>query len=154
TSSGLNITMPANSNLAPPGNYMLFILNSAGVPSQATMVQISNNGGATGTLNGTVANSSGSPLLGASGSAGNRRATTAADGTYTLGNLAAGTVTVTASLSGYESGSTPATITAGGATTAPTIALTPINLGNVTGLVVSSAGGAIAGATVRSQGVS
>src|SRR5262249_9508503 len=95
-----------------------------------------------------------SPLLGASVSAGNGSATTAADGTYTIGNLAAGTVTVTASLSGYESGSTTATITAGGATTAPTIALTPINLGNVTGLVVSSAGGAIAGATVRSQGVS
>lgn len=151
---GLNVTMPANGNLAPPGNYMLFIISSAGVPSQAAIVQLSNNGGSTGTLTGTVTNTTGIPLLGASVSAGNANATTAADGTYTIDNLPAGTVTVTASLSGYQNGSTTATISAGSTTTAATIALTPINLGNVTGSVVSSAGGAIAGATVRAQGVS
>ena len=37
----LNLTSPPNSNIAPPGYYMLFILNSSGVPSLATMVQIS-----------------------------------------------------------------------------------------------------------------
>ncbi len=36
----VNITTPANSNLAPPGHYMLFIMNSAGVPSQARIVQL------------------------------------------------------------------------------------------------------------------
>jgi galactose oxidase len=36
---GLNITAPANSNIAPPGHYMLFILNN-GVPSVAAIVQI------------------------------------------------------------------------------------------------------------------
>lgn len=41
---GLNITMPANGNLAPPGYYMLFILNSLGVPSVATIVHISQSG--------------------------------------------------------------------------------------------------------------
>src|SRR6202011_1896852 len=37
----LNVTAPPNGNIAPPGYYMLFILNSSGVPSVAKMVQIS-----------------------------------------------------------------------------------------------------------------
>ncbi|HTC93549.1 MAG TPA: galactose oxidase-like domain-containing protein [Terriglobales bacterium] len=37
----LNVTAPPNGNIAPPGYYMLFILNSAGVPSVATFVQLS-----------------------------------------------------------------------------------------------------------------
>ena len=37
---GLYITAPANGNLAPPGHYMLFILNHAGVPSVAHMMQL------------------------------------------------------------------------------------------------------------------
>jgi hypothetical protein len=39
-SGGLNVTMPANANLAPPGDYMLFIVNSSGVPSVASMVTL------------------------------------------------------------------------------------------------------------------
>jgi len=34
----LTVTAPANSNLAPPGNYMLFILDTNGVPSLAAIV--------------------------------------------------------------------------------------------------------------------
>src|SRR5207248_1319578 len=37
---GLNITAPSDPNKAPPGYYMLFILNSNGVPSVAKIVQI------------------------------------------------------------------------------------------------------------------
>ncbi|HTB93375.1 MAG TPA: galactose oxidase-like domain-containing protein [Candidatus Sulfotelmatobacter sp.] len=37
----LNVTGPPNGNIAPPGYYMLFILNSAGVPSVATILQVS-----------------------------------------------------------------------------------------------------------------
>jgi hypothetical protein len=36
----LNATAPANGNLAPPGYYMVFILNSAGVPSVASFVRL------------------------------------------------------------------------------------------------------------------
>jgi len=39
-SGGLNVQAPANSNLAPPGYYMLFILNTSGVPSVAAIMQI------------------------------------------------------------------------------------------------------------------
>jgi galactose oxidase len=37
---GLNVTFPSSANLAPPGHYMLFVLNSSGVPSAAKIVQI------------------------------------------------------------------------------------------------------------------
>ena len=37
---GLNVTAPSNPNTTPPGYYMLFILNSNGVPSVAKIVQI------------------------------------------------------------------------------------------------------------------
>jgi hypothetical protein len=40
TSGGLTLTAPATSNLAPPGYYMLFVVNSNGVPSIAPFVQL------------------------------------------------------------------------------------------------------------------
>ena len=36
----LTITAPPNGNIAPPGYYMLFLLNSSGVPSVARFVQV------------------------------------------------------------------------------------------------------------------
>jgi hypothetical protein len=38
---GLNLQAPANANLAPPGFYMLFIVDTNGIPSVAAMVRIS-----------------------------------------------------------------------------------------------------------------
>jgi fibronectin type 3 domain-containing protein len=40
TSGGLNVRLPANGNLAPPGYYMLFVVNGNGVPSVASMVRL------------------------------------------------------------------------------------------------------------------
>jgi hypothetical protein len=37
----LSLTTPPNGNIAPPGYYLLFLLNSAGVPSIAQFVQLS-----------------------------------------------------------------------------------------------------------------
>jgi len=39
-SGSLTITAPANGNTAPPGYYLLFILNSNGVPSIAPIMQV------------------------------------------------------------------------------------------------------------------
>ena len=36
----LNVTGPPNGNIAPPGYYMLFLINNSGVPSVATFVQV------------------------------------------------------------------------------------------------------------------
>jgi hypothetical protein len=43
STGGLTVTAPANAYLAPPGYYMLFIVNSAGVPSVAPFVQLPPN---------------------------------------------------------------------------------------------------------------
>ncbi len=40
-SGALNVTGPPNGNIAPPGYYMLFLINNAGVPSVAKFVQLS-----------------------------------------------------------------------------------------------------------------
>jgi hypothetical protein len=40
TSGGLTVQAPANANVAPPGYYMLFIVNSNGVPSMAPFVRL------------------------------------------------------------------------------------------------------------------
>jgi Domain of unknown function (DUF1929) len=40
-SGSLTVTGPPNSNIAPPGYYMLFLVNKAGTPSLATWVQVS-----------------------------------------------------------------------------------------------------------------
>jgi hypothetical protein len=40
TSSGVDVTAPADSKVAPPGHYMLFILNRNGVPSVGKVVHV------------------------------------------------------------------------------------------------------------------
>jgi len=41
SSNSLTLTTPPNGNVAPPGYYMLFLIDSAGVPSVATFIQLS-----------------------------------------------------------------------------------------------------------------
>jgi hypothetical protein len=40
TSTGLRVTAPASGVIAPPGYYMLFIINKKGIPSVAAIVQL------------------------------------------------------------------------------------------------------------------
>jgi PKD repeat protein len=40
----LNVTSPPNGNIAPPGYYMLFVLNTAGVPSVASFIRVAASG--------------------------------------------------------------------------------------------------------------
>jgi chitodextrinase len=40
TTGGLTVQSPSSANLAPPGYYMLFIVNSNGVPSVASMIKV------------------------------------------------------------------------------------------------------------------
>jgi hypothetical protein len=40
TTGGLTVTTPGSRNIAPPGHYMVFVLNSLGVPSTARIVRI------------------------------------------------------------------------------------------------------------------
>ena len=84
---------------------------------------------------------------------GGNGAVTAADGTFTLPNLTAGSSTVTASLTGYATVSQAVTIVAGSSTSLGTLQLTPISPGVITGVVINSAGTGIAGASVTSKGL-
>lgn len=155
TSGGLTVTFPANANLAPPGHYMLFLVNSAGVPSVAAILQIAAGAApTTGTVTGLVTNTSGTALGGVSISGGGATTTTLSDGTYTLAGVATGSVTITASLTGYQNATTTVTVTAAANVTAPTLQLTALSPGNISGTVVSSTGTAIAGVTVSGGGIS
>jgi len=40
TTGGVNVTLPGNRNLAPPGHYILFILTGNGVPSTGKIIQL------------------------------------------------------------------------------------------------------------------
>jgi hypothetical protein len=74
--STLNVSAPANAALAPPGYYMLFILNDKGVPSVASMVRLNptsappaaptavsaSAGNATATVAWTAGSDGGSPI--------------------------------------------------------------------------------------------
>ncbi len=76
TSTGLNVTLPANANIAPPGYYLLFILNGSGVPSVASIIQMSTTASSVGTVIGKVTNTTGAPISGASVSSGGNGAIT------------------------------------------------------------------------------
>ncbi len=59
-SGGLNVQAPANGNLAPPGYYMLFIVNTNGVPSVASIVNLP-AGGSSAQAPAAIINLAGSP---------------------------------------------------------------------------------------------
>src|SRR5258708_14211041 len=118
TSTGLNVAMPANANLAPPGHYVLFILNAAGVPSVGSMVQISSSAVTDGTVTGKVTNTSGAPIQGASVSSGGNGAITGADGDSHL-NRPAASATLPPVRFGYNSAFMGATVPRGGLPTLP-----------------------------------
>jgi hypothetical protein len=42
-SGGLNVTLPSNANLLPNGDYMLFLVNSSGIPSVASFIRLTNS---------------------------------------------------------------------------------------------------------------
>ena len=152
TSTGLNVTMPANANIAPPGYYLLFILNSSGVPSVASIVQMSSTAASVGTVTGKVTNTAGAPISGASVSSGGTGAITGSDGIYTL-QLPGGTATLTAALGGYQSASESVSVTAGQTTQAATLQIAPVSPGNVTGSVANGSGTGLSGASVAAGGL-
>src|SRR5207302_2832711 len=104
----LNVTAPPNGNIAPPGYYLLFVLNSAGVPSVARFVQLS---------------SSAQPDFSLSASPASQVLSVGASTSYTVTvSPGAGfTGTVALQVSGLPSGTTgnfsPATISTSGSST-------------------------------------
>ena len=88
----LTVTAPPNGNIAPPGYYMVFLVNSSGVPSVAKFIQLSTTGGQPAPTVGRVSPTSGT-------TAGGTGITVTGTGflagaTVTLGGTAASNVTV------------------------------------------------------------
>ena len=100
-----------------------------------------------GNITGSVVDGNGQALAGAAVSAAGINTTSLADGTYALSNLPAGSTTINASLSGYQSGSAAVTVVAAATTAAPAITLVS-GSGAISGTVKSAAGTAIGGASV------
>ncbi|MDO8847544.1 MAG: carboxypeptidase regulatory-like domain-containing protein [Coriobacteriia bacterium] len=107
----------------------------------------------TGAISGTVKNSSGAAISGATVSIAGKTATTSSTGVYTVSDVTAGTYTMTVSAAGYTSWSGSVTITVGG-TLAQNVTLSavPVTTGAIGGTVKNPAGAAISGATVSVAG--
>lgn len=111
--------------------------------------------GTPGAITGQVTDSSTSAALaGATVGYSGGSTTTDSSGSYTLSNVPAGTVSVTASLTGYNSQTVSVTVTSG-STSTQNFALAPANSGpgSISGKVTNiSTGGVIAGATITFSG--
>jgi cytochrome c peroxidase len=102
--SGQNLTIdePPDARTAAPGYYMLFLVNSAGVPSIAPIFRVSVTADLDpGSISGTVTNSAGDPVQGASVIYPDGSTTTNASGDYSFSNVVAGTQTLTVTAPGY-----------------------------------------------------
>ncbi len=73
----VNVSMPNDANIAPPGYYMLFIFNSAGTPSYAKIIHLDGN-------NPSNAGSSGGVLPHQEGGAGSAAVGPVTGGIYTI----------------------------------------------------------------------
>ena len=125
-------------------------IQSVTVTAGTTTTQNFTLSAATGTISGTVTNSSGTAISGATVSYSGGSTTTSSTGTYTLSNVPAGTVSVTASATGYQNSIQSVTVTAGTTTTQNfTLSATT---GTISGTVKNSSGTAISGATVSYSG--
>jgi hypothetical protein len=141
----LTATGPSNANVAPPGMYMLFIINANGVPSVARMVSVQADSAPGVTLtqpaNGATFTAPATVNLAATASDSDGTVTKVEffNGTTKLGEdttppygftwsgVAAGTYTVTARATdnlGVSTTSAPVTFTVGGANSAPTVSIT------------------------------
>src|SRR4029453_7453841 len=167
-SSTLDIVAPATANVPPPGHYLLFIINSNGVPSIGNVVQLpitapgptlaslspssAQAGGAGFTLTVTGSNFVSGASVRWNGSARTTTFVSASQLTATIGSAdiaAAGTAQVTvANPDGTVSNALPFTVTGGGTTF--TLTVTRNGSASSQGTVTSSPAGINCGSTCGS----
>jgi large repetitive protein len=150
-SSGSATLSVTTSVTTPTGNYLLTIMGEAPGQQHTTQATLAVSA-APGTATGKVSNAAtGAPISGAKVTYGTNSATTDASGNYSLGNLPAGSLQLTASATGYLNTVQTVTITPGGTTTANFVLITVT--GTITGRITNASTGAgLAGATVSYNG--
>ena len=107
-SGSLTVTAPPNGNIAPPGYYMLFILNSSGVPSIARMVQLSPMVGAVSPNNGPTAGGTAVTITGTTFASG---ATVTFGGVPATNVVVVNSTTITATTPAGNAGGAAVTVT-------------------------------------------
>ena len=143
--TSLTATAPTNANVAPPGPYMLFLVDTNGVPSVAHMVTVQSGASPptvtlTQPANGATFAAPATVSLAASASddgtvtrveffngAAKLGEDTTAPYSFTWGGVGAGTYTITARATddlGTSTTSAPSTITVSAANTAPIVSIT------------------------------
>ena len=120
------------------------------VAANSTVTQNFVLASATGTVSGTVTNSAGGAISGATVAYRGGSTTTAADGSFTLASVPAGSVTISVAAANFARSSQKTTVSAG-RTTNLSFALTPLT-GSVSGAVTTGAGKAVSGAIVAISG--
>jgi carboxypeptidase family protein len=148
--SGTSTLTVNTASTTPAGTYTLTINGSGGGVQHSAQVSLVVNAPVTkGSASGRVTRASdGSGISGATVSSSSGSTTTDSSGNFTLSNLPAGSVQLTASAGGFTSMSKTVTIVAG-QTTSVSFALAATTTGSITGRITSAINGAaIAGATV------
>lgn len=114
-SGTLTVTAPPNGNIAPPGYYMIFLVNSSGVPSVAKFSKLSSSGGnpaptvnSISPTSGTV--SGGTPVT-ISGTGFLSGASVSLGGTAATGVTVVNSTTITATTPSHSAGSATVVVT-------------------------------------------
>jgi hypothetical protein len=110
-SGGLNVTAPSGPTLAPPGQYMLFILNGNGVPSVASVVKISANGPSVLSINPSSGVTDGGTAVSISGNNFLPGATVQIGGLMATKVTVTNSTTITATTPAHSTGATDVTVT-------------------------------------------
>lgn len=150
---GVNVTFPSSPNISPPGYYMLFLLNSTGVPSVAKIIKIGGTQVTPGSFSGTVTDTNNAPIAGATVSFSGGNTTTSSTGTYNFASVAPGTYSVTAAKTGFASKTSSVTVTSGNTSTLNFQLTASTGTGTIIGKVTNaSTGAALSAATVSYSG--
>ena len=115
-SGSLTVTAPPNGDIAPPGYYMLFILNSSGVPSLAQMVQLLPTVQPVPTVSSVVPNkgpTAGGTAVSITGTNFAAGATVTFGGTAATNVVVVNSTTITATTPAHAAGAVTVTVTVG-----------------------------------------
>jgi Domain of unknown function (DUF1929)/IPT/TIG domain len=114
-SGTLTVTAPPNSNIAPPGYYMLFLINNKGVPSVASFVLLNSSGSAPAPTvtsvspnSGSTAGGTGVTITGTNFASG---ATVSFGGTAATNVAVASSTSITAKTPGQTAGAVTVVVT-------------------------------------------
>jgi hypothetical protein len=173
-SGSLTVTGPPNSKIAPPGYYMLFLINNNGVPSVASFVQLGSSGSnpapTVSSISPTSGSGSGGTVVTITGTGFLSGATVSLGGTAATGVNVASSTSITATSAAHSAGSVNVVVTNsdnqtgtlnggysyGAPNPAPTVsAISPATGTTAGGTAVTITGtGFLAGATVKLGGTS